>query len=77
MSGIDEVLSEVSNVNRVVTNSEYFRKQFKVPDDISDSKIAQYLLDIFWEFYTSFSGCPTIEDTQEWINERTERKIEK
>ena len=76
MSGIDEVLSEVDNVNRIVTNSEHFRKQFKAPDEISDEKISQYLLNIYWEFYTLFSGCPDIEDIQEWINERTEKKIE-
>ena len=44
--------------------------------NIDITKKGKYYVDIFWEFYTSFSGCPTIEDTQEWINERTEKKIE-
>ena len=70
MSGIDEVLSEVDNVNRIVTNSEHIREELKIPADISDEQIAK-----FWFYiYYGVDEYPLFENVISYLAE--ERKKE-
>ena len=70
MSGIDEVLSEVDNVNRIVTNSEHIREELKIPADISDEQIAG-----FWFYiYYGVDEYPKFKDVMSYLAE--ERKNE-
>ena len=65
---LPERLNEVSDVKPIITNCQYFKEKFKTPDDISDTDIAQYLFDIYWNFFAGVDSNFEIYDVFKWLS---------